>query len=180
VGACSRDAGVTRSAPGEDAAVGPSAGRDAGLASSGFALGFAARVRSVVLDAGTPSTCASPLPSLPVGTPDGARLAVRQFIAGVLDVGAEQLDVTVHSCAAGAQPTCAQTFQHDIYKSNGAYGELLYPLAQELETNADFVEETIWVPTVNGITAAADVCVSGVVDGTLSGVVMFNDRQDCP
>jgi hypothetical protein len=83
-------------------------------------------------------------------------------------------------CGTATTTTCALRFMHDLYKSNGTYGASLYPLAQELEARGSSVEETIWTPEVNGITGAADVCFSGIVDGLLAGVCMFNERQDCP
>jgi hypothetical protein len=160
--------------------VADSSASNAGDAVSSFALGFPARVRSTIRDAGTLSTCASPLPPLLAATSDDARAAVRQFIAGVVGAAPDQLTVMVGSCSATGAQTCARAFQHDIYKSNGIYGESLFPLAQDLEMRGAFVEETIWVATVNGLTMAADVAISGVVEGTLVGMVMFNDRQDCP
>ena len=49
-----------------------------------------------------------------------------------------------------------------------------------MEERAIFVEETIWVATVDGSTLGAVVAISGIVDGVLVGMVMFNDRAVCP
>jgi len=155
-------------------------GQDASDARSSFALEFPERVRTTIRDAGTASTCVSPLPSLSAATSDDARTVLRQFIAGVRRVSPDELVVTDALCSSNGTQGCARTFQHDIYKSNGIYGESLFPLAQELETTAASVAETTWVATVNGIAMAADVAITGVVDGTIVGMVMFNDRQDCP
>ena len=158
----------------------PSVVPDASAGDASFADDFASRVRTVIASGGTASTCASPLPAVPVADPDAARAAVRSFIAGVRGVVPENLSVTIQVCGDAASVSCASTFRHDLYKSNGFYGQELYPLAQELESRGAFVEETIWRTTVNGVGYGPEVCLSGVVDGLLVGIVMFNDWQSCP
>jgi hypothetical protein len=153
---------------------------DAAGTDAGFAAEFTDRVRAVVAQGGTASTCASPLPIVPVSSRDEAEAAMRAFVAEVLGVAAADLSMTTVDCGTATTQTCAGRFQHDIYKSNGIYGEMLYPLAQDLEARGTFVEETIWVATVDGSSTPAEVGISGIVDGLLVGVVMFNDRQSCP
>jgi hypothetical protein len=150
------------------------------MGDASFADDFAKRVRAVTAQGGTASTCASPLPGVPVAGPDEARAAVRAFIAKVRGVPQDDLAVTAAECGGPTGQTCSARFQHDIYKSNGIYGEMFYPLAQNLESQGTSVEETIWVPTVDGSTFSAEVCMSGIVDGLLVGICMFNDWQSCP
>jgi hypothetical protein len=152
---------------------------DAGGLDAAYAADFANRVRVAVAQGGTPSTCASPLPATAVTGRDEARAAVAAFIAEVVMPDASALSVVAGECGTPSTQTCARRFQHDVYKSNGIYGEMLYPLAEELESRASFVEETIWTIT-DGSSNGASVCISGVVDGILVGIVMFNDRQSCP
>ena len=152
--------------------------QDAASSDSGFAADFADRVRAAVAQGGTPSTCASALPAIPVASAEEARAAVGAFVAEVRAVAPATLSVLVVECGTPTTASCAGRFQHDLYKSNGIYGESLYPLAVELESRGSFVEETIW--SANDGSSSADVCISGVVDGLLVGVVMFNGRQTCP
>ena len=126
----------------------------------------------------TAGTCASPLPAVPVAGPADARAAVRASISGALGVAPEALSVTVGECGLPSTASCARRFQHDVYKSSGTTGDALYPLAEELESRGTSVEETIWVPM--DALPDADVCISGIVDGLLVGVVFFNGRHDCP
>ena len=44
-------------------------------------------------------------------------------------------------------------------------------LGDELEANATSVEETFWIPTGTG--AAAAIVLSGISDGQLVGIVIF-------
>jgi hypothetical protein len=82
-------------------------------------------------------------------------------------------------CGGSMLATCATRFAHDCAKSGGAIYETVAPLAQELEANATAIEETIWTPVPNGIAMAADVVMSGITDGLLVGMVVFNGQYPC-
>jgi len=151
---------------------------DVSVGDATFAADFASRVRMATAQVGTSSTCASPLPAVPVASADDARAAVRALIAGSLGVAPEALSVTVVPCGLPSTATCANRFLHDVYKSAGTTGDALYPLAEELESRGTSVEETIWIRM--DASPDAVVCISGIVDGLLVGVVFFNGRQDCP
>jgi hypothetical protein len=75
--------------------------------------------------------------------------------------------------------TCAIRFAHDCAKSGGAIYDAVAPLSQELEANATEVEETIWTPMQNGISMGADVVMSGISDGLLVGMIVFNGMYAC-
>jgi uncharacterized protein YceK len=109
------------------------------------------------------------------------RDAVRQFIAQVVAVPAADIMMTVSPYCGAAMPAngCATVFAHDTAKSGGSIYYTVAPLAQELEASATAVEETIWVPMQNGLSLAADVVMSGISDGMLVGMVVFNEPYAC-
>jgi hypothetical protein len=149
------------------------------VADAGFAADFSARA-APALAAGAPSwTCATALPTVPVADPDAARDAVRQFIAQVVGVPPADIAVTIPMCGAAMPTTCATRFSHDVAKSGGSIYYTVVPLAQELEANATAVEETIWTPMQNGISFEAEVVMSGISDGLLVGMIIFNAMRAC-
>jgi hypothetical protein len=147
---------------------------------AGFAADFTARA-GAALAAGAPSwVCATTLPAVPVTDTASMRDAVRQFIAQVVGVPAADIMMNVQPCNSVTPPGCAVTFAHDTAKSGGSIYNAVDPLAKELEANASLVEETIWVPMQNGMQFAADVVMSGISDGMLVGMVVFNYPSTCP
>jgi hypothetical protein len=112
---------------------------------------------------------------VPVADANAARDVIHAFVASV--VGVPPGDVTVEDgpCGITMPTTCAVRFAHDCAKSGGAIYDTVVPLAEELEANADSVEETIWVPA--GMTG--DVVMSGISDGLLVGMVVFNGTYSC-
>jgi hypothetical protein len=148
---------------------------------AGFAADFGARARAA-LASGAPSwTCATALPNVPVSDSASMRDAVRQFIARVVGVPPADIMMTVSPYCGAAMPanSCANTFAHDTAKSGGSIYNTVAPLAQELDANATQVEETIWVPMQNGMSLAADVVMSGISNGMLVGMVVFNAPYAC-
>jgi len=158
-----------------------SGGNDGGFGDGGFAADFTARA-DAALAAGAPSwVCATTLPNVPVADVAAARDAVRQFIAQIVGVAPADIMMTVQMCGA-AMPanSCAATFAHDCSKSGGNIYNTVAPFADELNTTATDVEETIWVPMQNGSSFAGDVVLSGISDGLLVGMVDFNYPSTCP
>lgn len=141
---------------------------------------FAEAVQRARAERGSPSTCASPLPLVELGAATDTRAGVRAFIADVVGVPLESFRVDTVECGTSTTVSCARTFQHDLYKSNGVLGEALFPVAEQLESCASAVEVTIWVPEVDGITGAAVVCISGVWNAQLAGIAFFNELDTCP
>jgi hypothetical protein len=151
------------------------AGNDALAGDGGFASDFVGRA-GAALAAGAPSwTCATTLPTVPVADGNAAREVIRAFVAAVVGVPAGDVTVTDGACGVTMPTTCATRFAHDCAKSGGAIYDTVVPLANELEANADLVEETIWVPL--GMTG--DVVMSGISDGLLVGMVVFNGTYAC-
>ena len=145
----------------------------------GFAGDFSERARTVMAGSAPVWTCAIPLPNLPVANEDEALQAVRQVIAGVVGVAGDAIAVTVNDCATPTTLSCARVFEHNVAKSGGYLSEALLPLAEELEASATSVEETIWVPTQGDQTLSGDVAISGISDGLLVGMIVFNEFNNC-
>lgn len=176
---CARPEGAHFDCSSVDAGSPSQDGGGSDATDAGFASDFTARA-SAALAAGAPSwTCATALPNVPVADAQGARDAVRQFIAQVVGVPAADIMMNVQPCNSATPPGCAVTFAHDTAKSGGSIYYTVDPLARELEANATSVEETIWVPMQNGMAFAADVVVSGTSDGMLVGMVVFNAPYAC-
>ena len=123
---------------------------------------LAAAIRTAGMQAGTPTSCASPLPPSDAADADGARNATRAFLAATLAVPPDAFMVTALPCGGEVGATCASHFNHDLYKSNGTLADALLPSAKNIESCAMYVEETIWTAVVNGISGPAEVCISGV------------------
>jgi hypothetical protein len=156
---------------------------DAGFdaADAGFAVNFTARARADLAAGAPPWTCATALPNVPVTDTASMRDAVRQFIARIVGVPPADIMMTVSPYCGAAMPgtSCASTYSHDVSKSGGAIYDTVAPLARELDANATAVEETIWVPMQNGMSLQSDVVMSGISDGTLVGMVVFNSAYAC-
>ena len=75
--------------------------------------------------------------------------------------------------------SCATTFAHETAKSGGSIYDTVDPLAQELVASATDVEDTIWVPMQNGESLPGDVVLSGISDGMLVGMAVFNAPYAC-
>jgi pilus assembly protein FimV len=175
-GGASGSTGAGGAQPGAGGAVATDAASDAGFASD-----FSARAQAA-LSSGAPGwVCATTLPTVPVTDTASMRDAVRQFIAQVVGVAPADITMTVQPCnAAMSANKCSVTFAHDTAKSGGSIYQAVSPLADELQANATAVEETIWVPMQNGISFAADVVMSGISNGLLVGMVVFNYPSTCP
>jgi len=146
---------------------------------AGFAMDFAARAGTAIAAAAPPWTCATSLPTVPVADADAAREAVRQFIAQVVGVPASDITVTIQECATSMTASCATIFAHDTAKSGGSIYDTAWPLAQELEANASAIEVSIWTPMQNGLSLQPAVIMSGIADGLLTGLVVFNSTYPC-
>jgi hypothetical protein len=146
---------------------------------AGFVANFSSRASAALAAGAPPWACATALPDVPVADAAAAREAVRQFISHVVGVPAADIMVNVQPCNSTTPPGCAVTFAHDTAKSGGSIYSTVDPLAKELEANATAVEETIWVPMQNGMTLEADVVMSGISDGVLVGMVVFNSPYAC-
>jgi hypothetical protein len=170
---------------GSGGAVGAAGAGGAGVdarsetADAGFALDFAARAGGAIAAAAPPWTCATSLPTEPVADADAAREAVRQFIARVVGVPAGDITVTVQECATSMTASCASIFAHDTAKSGGAIYDTAWPLAQELEANANAIEVSIWTPMQSGLSLQPAVVMSGTADGLLTGLAVFNSTYPC-
>jgi hypothetical protein len=141
----------------------------------GFAADFAARAAPALAAGAPPWTCATTLPTVPVADTSAARDVIRTFIAGVVGVPAADLEMVEGPCNLPSTTTCPLRFAHDCAKSGGAIYDTVLPLAQELDANASSVEETIWIPPA----MTGDVVLSGISDGVLVGMVVFNAAYAC-
>jgi len=83
--------------------------------------------------------------------------------------------MAVQECSTPSTNTCAEIFAHDTAKSGGQIYNTARPLALELEAAATAVEVTIWTPP----TFQAVVVMSGIADGVLVGMAVFNDANVC-
>jgi hypothetical protein len=75
--------------------------------------------------------------------------------------------------------TCATIFAHDTAKSGGSIYDTSWPLAQELEANATAIEVSIWTPMQGDLSLQPAVTMSGIADGLLVGMVVFNATYPC-
>jgi hypothetical protein len=176
---CARPEGAHFDCSSTDGGSQPQYASGADTTDAGFAADFSNRATSALIAGAPPWTCATALPNVPVADSAAARNAVRQFISRVVAVPASDIMVNVQPCNSMTPPGCAVTFAHDTAKSGGQIYYAVDPLAKELEANAISVEETIWVPMQNGMTLEADVVMSGISDGLLVGMVVFNSPYAC-
>ena len=100
---------------------------------------------------------------------------MRAFIAETVGVAATDIVMAVQECSTPSTNTCAEIFAHDTAKSGGQIYNTARPLALELEAAATAVEVTIWTPP----TFQAVVVMSGIADGVLVGMAVFNDANVC-
>ena len=100
---------------------------------------------------------------------------MRAFIAGAVGAAPTDIRLTVQECSTPNTTTCAERFAHDTAKSGGQIYSTARPLALELEAAATAVEETIWNPLM----FSAVVVMSGIADGVLVGMAVFNDPIVC-
>ena len=154
-----------------------------GAAGAGPATGFAADFiprAQAALKAGAPTwTCATTLPTVRVADTDAVRDTVRAFIAQAVDVAPADITMSTQTCSTPSSAACSQVFAHDTEKSGGGIYDTANPLAQELEANTTNVEVSIWVPMKDGITLPAVVVMTGISDGWLVGMAVFNTPDVC-
>jgi hypothetical protein len=117
------------------------------------------------------------LPTVAVADPDGAREAIRQYVAQVAGLSPPDLTITAQECSTPASATCANVFGHDAAKSGGMTYDTIIALGEELEANAADIEVTLWIPAGTG--AAVAVVMSGISDGQLIGMVIFQAAYPC-
>jgi hypothetical protein len=137
---------------------------------------FAREVQRAVAAAGSTYNCAAPLPGETLGGPEDLRGAVRRYLVAVLGVRADEIEVIPKPCGTAGAAACASLFQHDLFKSDGRLGTALYPLAQEVERVARFVEVAVWDPATGPGPA---ITIAGVRDGRLFGIAFFNALARC-
>jgi len=146
---------------------------------TGFAADFIPRARAA-LKAGAPTwTCATTLPTVGIADSEAVRDAVRAFIAQAVDVAPADITMSTQTCSTPSSAACSQVFAHDTEKSGGGIYDTVNPLAQELEANTTNVEVSIWVPMKDGITLPAVVVMTGISDGWLVGMAVFNTPDVC-
>jgi hypothetical protein len=146
---------------------------------AGFASDFSTQARAALAAAAPSWTCATTLPNVPVADTAGMRDAVRQFIASVVGVPPADIMMNLQPCDSATPPGCAVIFAHDTAKSGGSIYYTAMPLAQVLEANATSVEDSVWVPMQDGLTLPGDAVMSGISDGMLVGMVVFNAPYAC-
>ena len=156
-------------------AEGGAAGAAAAAPKGGFAAEFTPRAHAALKVAAPTWTCATTLPNVPVADGAEARNAVRAFIAGALGVAPTDITTTVQECSTPSTNTCAEIFAHDTAKSGGSIYDTARPLAIELEAAVSAVEVTIWTTP----TFPAVVVMSGMADGVLVGMAVFNTPNVC-
>jgi hypothetical protein len=122
-------------------------------------------------------TCDTALPTVPVADIAAAHDAIRQYVAQVVGLAPADLDMTVQECDTPMTITCSGRFAHDASKSGGPVYPTVMSLGDELEANAFSVEETFWIPAGTG--AAAAIVLSGISDGQLVGMVIFEAAYPC-
>jgi hypothetical protein len=159
---------------GADLAEAPIGQDDAAGTDAGFAWDFSVRANAAL--ASTPAwTCAATLPTVPVADSTAARDVIQSFVARVTGVAVSDVSVTEGPCNTPTTTSCSERFAHDCAKSGGDTYNIVLPLAEELEAQAGSVEETIWVPA----SMTGNVVLSGIVDGLLVGMVVFNGELSC-
>ena len=81
------------------------------------------------------------------------------------------------TCGTSASATCTNIFGHDAAKSGGQTYDTITALGELLEANAADIEVTLWIPAGTG--AAVAVVMSGISDGELVGMVLFEAAYPC-
>jgi hypothetical protein len=144
---------------------------------AGFASDFAARARTELAAVSPSWNCDTALPTVAVADPDAAGEAIRQYVAQVAGLSPADLTITPQACGTPASATCANIFGHDAAKSGGQTYDTIIALGEELEANAADIEVTLWIPAGTG--AAIAVVMSGISDGQLVGMVLFEAAYPC-
>jgi hypothetical protein len=146
---------------------------------SGFAADFLPRAQAALKAAAPAWTCATTLPLVPVEDREAVHDAVRAFIAAAVDVAPADISMTTQECSTPSTISCADTFAHDTAKSGGSIYDTARPLALELEAKTADVEVSIWVATKDGITLPGIAVMTGISDGVLVGMAVFNSPEVC-
>ena len=146
---------------------------------TGFAADFIPRAQAALNAAAPPWTCATTLPAVPVADGEAVRDVVRAFIAEAMDVALADITMSTEACDTPSTNTCAEIFAHDTASSGGALYDTARPLALELEANTTDVEVTIWVPMKDGMALPAIYVMTGISDGVLVGMAVFNSPDVC-
>jgi hypothetical protein len=144
---------------------------------AGFAADFAARARTELAAVAPSWNCDTALPTVAVADPNAAREAIRQYVAQVVGLAPADLTIMPQSCGTPASATCTNIFGHDAAKSGGMAYDTIIALGEELEANAADIEVTLWIPAGTG--AAVAVVMSGISDGQLIGMVIFQAAYPC-
>lgn len=144
---------------------------------AGFAADFAARARTQLAAVAPSWNCDTALPTVAVADPDAAREAIRQYVAQVVGLSPADLTITPQPCNTPGWATCTNIFGHDAAKSGGQTYDTITTLGQLLEANAADIEVTQWIPA--GTAAAVAVVMSGISDGQLVGMVLFEAAYPC-
>jgi hypothetical protein len=156
---------------------GPADGGGFDATDAGFAADFASQARTALAAVAPSWTCDTALPTVPVADAAAAHDAIRQYVAQVVGLAPADVDMTVQECDTPTTITCSGRFAHDASKSGGNIYPTVMSLGDELEANATSVEETFWIPAGTG--AAAAIVLSGISDGQLVGIVIFEAAYAC-
>jgi len=124
-------------------------------------------------------TCATTLPAVPVADGDAVRDVVRAFIAEAVNFAPADISMMTEQCSTPSTTTCAEVFAHDTASTGGALYDSARPLAQELEANTTHVEVSIWTPIKDGLTLPAIFIMTGISDGTLVAMAVFETPDVC-
>jgi len=144
---------------------------------AGFPADFATQGRTQLAAVAPSWTCDDTLPTVPVADSAAAHDAVRQYVAQVVGLAPADLDMSVQECDTATTITCSGKFAHDASKSGGPVYPTVMSLGDLLEANATSVEETFWIPT--GTASAVAIVISGISDGQLVGMVIFEAAYPC-
>ena len=144
---------------------------------AGFASDFAARARTELAAVAPSWNCDTALPTVSVADANAVREAVRQYVAQVVGLSRADLTITAQTCGTAASATCSNIFGHDAAKSGGMTYATIIALGEELEANATDVEVTLWIPAGTG--SAVAVVMSGISNGQLVGMVLFEAAYPC-
>lgn len=146
---------------------------------SGFVADFVPRAQAALAAAAPTWTCATTLPAVPVADGDAVRDVVRGFIADALDVAPADITMMTEECSTPTTTTCAEVFAHDTASTGGALYDTVRPLAQELQANTTDVEVSVWVPMKDGMSLPPVFVMTGISDGVLVGMAVFNTPDVC-
>lgn len=149
-------------------ALGPDAGADT----------FAAQVTAANASCG-PDNCVVALSSTDVADGAAVHAAVGAFVAKWAATSVDNLQAKKSDCGSPNHADCATTLQHDLFKGDGCRGAAITPLAMQVVTSSQDVEEVAWTPVVDGISQQPFVTLAGRTDGRLVGLA-FGFGRACP